>query len=105
MFLLFPLLLLLLSPRPQLTVASMLACGIIPDLGPVGGAHAGFQVWGVRSFADKGTEDVFDGFNSKEARATCPSIFGSWRGGTWTRSTELGGSQIWRYRPGIDLSC
>ena len=27
----------------------------------------------IRSFADQGTEDVFDGINSKEARATCPS--------------------------------
>jgi proteic killer suppression protein len=27
----------------------------------------------IRSFADQGTEDVFDGVNSKEARATCPS--------------------------------
>jgi proteic killer suppression protein len=27
----------------------------------------------IRSFANQGTEDVFDGFNSKEARATCPS--------------------------------
>jgi len=27
----------------------------------------------IRSFADKGTEDVFDGIGSREARATCPS--------------------------------
>jgi proteic killer suppression protein len=27
----------------------------------------------IRSFADKGTEDVFNGINSKEARATCPA--------------------------------
>jgi toxin HigB-1 len=27
----------------------------------------------IRSFADQGTEDVFDGINSKEARATCPA--------------------------------
>jgi len=27
----------------------------------------------IRSFAGQGTEDVFDGINSKEARATCPS--------------------------------
>lgn len=27
----------------------------------------------IRSFADQGTEDVFDGINSKEARATCSS--------------------------------
>ena len=27
----------------------------------------------IRSFADKGTEDVFDGVNSREARSTCPS--------------------------------
>ena len=26
----------------------------------------------IRSFADQGTEDVFDGINSREARATCP---------------------------------
>ena len=26
----------------------------------------------IRSFADRGTEDVFDGLNSKEARAVCP---------------------------------
>jgi proteic killer suppression protein len=26
----------------------------------------------IRSFAEQGTEDVFDGLNSKEARATCP---------------------------------
>lgn len=26
----------------------------------------------IRSFADQGTEDVFDGTNSKEARAACP---------------------------------
>jgi proteic killer suppression protein len=27
----------------------------------------------ICSFADQGTEDVFHGINSKEARATCPS--------------------------------
>lgn len=27
----------------------------------------------IASFADKGTEDVFDGVSSKEARAACPS--------------------------------
>jgi proteic killer suppression protein len=27
----------------------------------------------IRSFADQGTEDVFDGVNSKDARATCPA--------------------------------
>lgn len=27
----------------------------------------------IRSFADQGTEDVFDGINSKEARAVCPN--------------------------------
>lgn len=27
----------------------------------------------IRSFADKGTEDVFDGVSSKEARSVCPS--------------------------------
>jgi toxin HigB-1 len=27
----------------------------------------------IRSFADQGTEDVFDGINSKEARAICPA--------------------------------
>jgi proteic killer suppression protein len=27
----------------------------------------------IRSFADQGTEDVFHGVNSKEARGTCPS--------------------------------
>ena len=27
----------------------------------------------IRSFADQGTEDVFDGVNSREARSTCPS--------------------------------
>ena len=27
----------------------------------------------IRSFANQGTEDVFDGLKSKEARATCPS--------------------------------
>ena len=26
----------------------------------------------IRSFADRGTEDVFDGLNSREARAVCP---------------------------------
>ncbi len=26
----------------------------------------------IRAFADKGTEDVFDGSNSREARAVCP---------------------------------
>jgi proteic killer suppression protein len=26
----------------------------------------------IRSFADRGTEDVFDGLNTKEARAVCP---------------------------------
>lgn len=26
----------------------------------------------IRSFADQGTEDVFDGMNSKEARSSCP---------------------------------
>jgi proteic killer suppression protein len=26
----------------------------------------------IRSFADKGTEDVFDGVSSREARAACP---------------------------------
>jgi proteic killer suppression protein len=26
----------------------------------------------IRSFADKGTEDVFDGISSKDARAVCP---------------------------------
>ena len=26
----------------------------------------------IRSFADRGTEDVFDGIRSKAARATCP---------------------------------
>jgi len=26
----------------------------------------------IRSFADRGTEDVFDGVNSREARAVCP---------------------------------
>jgi proteic killer suppression protein len=27
----------------------------------------------IRSFADQGTEDVFDGENSKAARSVCPS--------------------------------
>lgn len=27
----------------------------------------------IRSFADKGTEDVFDGISSRESRAVCPS--------------------------------
>lgn len=27
----------------------------------------------IRSFADKGTEDIFDGVNSREARSACPS--------------------------------
>jgi toxin HigB-1 len=27
----------------------------------------------IRSFADQGTEDVFDGVSSKEARSICPS--------------------------------
>jgi toxin HigB-1 len=27
----------------------------------------------IRSFADQGTGDVFDGINSKEARAICPA--------------------------------
>jgi toxin HigB-1 len=27
----------------------------------------------ILSFADKGTEDVFDGIRSKDARAVCPS--------------------------------
>jgi len=27
----------------------------------------------IRSFADQGTEDVFDGVNSKAARRVCPS--------------------------------
>jgi proteic killer suppression protein len=27
----------------------------------------------IRSFADQGTEDVFNGISSKGARATCPS--------------------------------
>ncbi|HKI02373.1 MAG TPA: type II toxin-antitoxin system RelE/ParE family toxin [Thermoanaerobaculia bacterium] len=27
----------------------------------------------IRSFADQGTEDVFDGESSKEARSICPS--------------------------------
>lgn len=27
----------------------------------------------IGSFADKGTEDVFDGVNSREARSACPS--------------------------------
>jgi toxin HigB-1 len=26
----------------------------------------------IRSFADQGTEDVFDGVNSREARSVCP---------------------------------
>jgi len=26
----------------------------------------------IRSFADRGTEDVFDGINSKDARSVCP---------------------------------
>jgi proteic killer suppression protein len=26
----------------------------------------------IRSFADRGTEDVFDGVSSKEARSVCP---------------------------------
>ena len=26
----------------------------------------------IRSFADKGTEDVFDGISSKDARSVCP---------------------------------
>lgn len=26
----------------------------------------------IRSFADRGTEDVFDGLSSKESRAVCP---------------------------------
>jgi proteic killer suppression protein len=31
----------------------------------------------IRSFADRGTEDVFDGLNSKEARAVCPQALWS----------------------------
>jgi proteic killer suppression protein len=27
----------------------------------------------IRSFANQGTEDVFDGINTKEARAICPA--------------------------------
>ncbi len=27
----------------------------------------------IRFFADQGTQDVFDGINSKETRATCPA--------------------------------
>jgi proteic killer suppression protein len=27
----------------------------------------------IRSFADQGTEDVFDGVSSKEARSVCPT--------------------------------
>lgn len=28
----------------------------------------------IQSFKDKGTEDIFDGKNSKEARKTCPQL-------------------------------
>ncbi len=31
----------------------------------------------IRSFADSGTEDLFNGLNTKEARKTCPTIL--WR--------------------------
>ena len=27
----------------------------------------------IRSFADQGTEDIFDGISSKDARSVCPS--------------------------------
>ena len=31
----------------------------------------------IRSFADKGTEDVFNGLNTKAARRTCPHELGA----------------------------
>ena len=31
----------------------------------------------IRSFADRGTEDVFDGIDSRAARARCPAIIWS----------------------------
>jgi proteic killer suppression protein len=31
----------------------------------------------IRSFADRGTEDVFDGAATRAARATCPQSLGS----------------------------
>lgn len=31
------------------------------------------MVYVIGSFADRGTEDVFDGVSSREARAVCPS--------------------------------
>jgi proteic killer suppression protein len=30
----------------------------------------------IRSFADKGTEDIYNGVDSKAARKTCPSLLG-----------------------------